>query len=72
MITAENTVGAYWIQVRSLGECGNTRAQQLAVLRYAKGPYEPNTPRPLYDNGLPQGIVMKIFINSYTSIIKQS
>ncbi|XP_046993056.1 laccase-4 [Schistocerca americana] len=58
VITADQPVGAYWIQVRGLGECGNRRVQQLGVLRYARGPYEPLTQRPTYDVGLPQGVVL--------------
>jgi Multicopper oxidase. len=57
VITADQPNGAYWIQVRGLGECGNKRAMQLAVLRYARGPYQPATQQPTYDVGLPQGVV---------------
>lgn len=62
VINANQPVGAYWIQVRGLGECGNRRVQQLAVLRYARGPYEPVTPRPTYEVGLPQGIVSTLIL----------
>ena len=48
---------AYWIQVRGLGECGIRRAQQLAILRYARQAYIPTTTAPTYDIGLPQGVV---------------
>ncbi|XP_014240544.1 laccase-5 [Cimex lectularius] len=58
VITADQPVGAYWIQARGLGECGNKRVQQLAVLRYARGPYQPSTQAPTYDVGLPQGVVL--------------
>lgn len=57
VITADQPVGAYWIQLRGLGECGIRRVQQLAVLRYARGPYQPGTPAPTYDVGIPQGVV---------------
>lgn len=50
-------MGAYWIQLRGLGECGIKRSQQLAVLRYARGPYQPSSSPPTYDFGLPQGVV---------------
>lgn len=50
-------MGAYWIQLRGLGECGIRRAQQLAILRYARGPYQPSSAAPTYDVGLPQGVV---------------
>jgi hypothetical protein len=33
------------------------RVQQLGILRYARGPYEPLTQPPSYDFGLPQGVV---------------
>ncbi|XP_038215387.1 laccase isoform X3 [Zerene cesonia] len=58
VIEANNIPGAYWIQVRGLGECGIKRAQQLGILRYARGPYQPSTPPPTYDVGIPQGVVM--------------
>ncbi|KAF4524249.1 hypothetical protein B566_EDAN008795 [Ephemera danica] len=58
VLTADQPVGAYWIQVRGLGECGAMRVQQLAVLRYARGPYEPLSQPPSYDFGLPQGVVL--------------
>ncbi|XP_066261010.1 uncharacterized protein stw isoform X1 [Euwallacea similis] len=58
VINADQPVGAYWIQFRGLGECGIRRVQQLAVLRYYKGPYTPFTQAPTYDFGIPQGVVM--------------
>ncbi|XP_063697893.1 uncharacterized protein LOC134828837 [Culicoides brevitarsis] len=58
VITADQPVGAYWIQLRGLGECGIKRAQQLAILRYARGPYLPGSPPPTYDVGIPQGVVL--------------
>ncbi|XP_034840580.1 uncharacterized protein stw [Maniola hyperantus] len=58
VITANQAVEAYWIQLRGLGECGIKRAQQLAILRYARGPYQPSSQPPSYDVGLPQGVVM--------------
>ncbi|GJQ82110.1 Lac2 [Trypoxylus dichotomus] len=58
IINADQQPGAYWIQLRGLGECGIRRAQQLAILRYARGPYQPATAAPTYDFGLPQGVVL--------------
>lgn len=57
MITADQPVGAYWMQLRGLGECGIRRVQQLAILRYARGPYQPASAAPTYDVGIPQGVV---------------
>lgn len=57
VINADQPVGAYWIQLRGLGECGIRRAQQLAILRYARGPYQPASQAPSYDVGIPQGVV---------------
>lgn len=57
VISADQPVGAYWVQVRGLGECGIRRVQQLAILRYARGPYQPTSVAPTYDVGLPQGVV---------------
>lgn len=62
VINADQPVGAYWIQARGLGECGIRRVQQLAILRYARGPYQPTANGPTYDVGLPQGVVSKHFI----------
>lgn len=61
VITADQPVGAYWIQLRGLGECGIKRAQQLAILRYARGPYQPASAAPTYDVGVPQGVVSTRF-----------
>ncbi|CAG2054218.1 unnamed protein product [Timema podura] len=58
VINADQNVGAYWIQVRGLGECGSKRAMQLGVLRYARGPQQPASDPPTYDVGLPQGVVL--------------
>lgn len=57
VINADRPVGAYWIQLRGLGECGIRRVQQLAILRYARGPYQPSSNPPTYDFGIPQGVV---------------
>ena len=68
MINADQPAGAYWIQVRGLGECGTKRAMQLGVLRYARGPYQPATQQPTYDIGIPQGVVSMetLFLNTIT------
>ena len=58
VINADQQVGAYWIQLRGLGECGIKRSQQLGILRYARGPYQPGSRPPTYDVGLPQGVVL--------------
>lgn len=56
--------------MRGLGECGIKRTQQLAILRYARGPYQPTTPAPSYDVGIPQGIVSAFFlVRSYSLCI---
>lgn len=60
VINADQPVGAYWVQVRGLGECGIRRVQQLAILRYARGPYQPTSASPSYDVGLPQGVVSAV------------
>lgn len=58
VINADQPIGAFWIQARGLGECGIKRSMQLAVLRYARGPYQPISEAPTYDVGLPQGVVL--------------
>jgi hypothetical protein len=35
--------------------------QQLGILRYAKGPYQPSSQPPTYDYGIPQGVVSRNF-----------
>lgn len=62
VITADQPVGAYWVQLRGLGECGIRRVQQLAILRYARGPYQPASAAPTYDVGIPQGVVSERFL----------
>lgn len=57
-------MGTYWIQIRTLGECGTHKVQQLAILRYEGGPEEPKTPRPTYDEGIVQGKVSIIMIST--------
>ena len=70
VINAEQPVGAYWIQVRGLGECGRKRVQQLGILRYARGPYQPTARPPTYDVGLPQGVVsINLFLIHFLLII---
>lgn len=66
MIEANNIPGAYWIQLRGLGECGNTRVQQLGILRYARGPYQPSSQPPTYDVGIPQGVVSRRTVHTTT------
>lgn len=63
VINADQPVGAFWIQARGLGECGIRRVQQLAILRYARGPYQPTAVAPTYDVGLPQGVVSTFTIS---------
>lgn len=72
VINADQPAGAYWIQLRSLGECGISRTQQLAILRYARGPYQPSTQPPTYDFGLPQGVVSTFisYINKDVRVIQ--
>lgn len=71
MINADQAVGAYWIQLRGLGECGIKRAQQLGILRYARGPYQPASPPPTYDVGLPQGVVSRAFHPAHLASINR-
>lgn len=65
VINADRQVGAYWIQLRGLGECGIRRVQQLAILRYARGPYQPSSAPPTYDFGIPQGVVSRLLYISF-------
>ena len=69
VINADQPVGAYWIQLRGLGECGVKRAMQLGILRYARGPFQPSSTPPTYDFGLPQGVVSDLTINNKVEII---
>ncbi|XP_012258923.2 laccase-like [Athalia rosae] len=59
VLNANQTVGAYWIHVRGLGECGIPPGiHQHAILKYEGGPDEPTTKQPTYDNPLPQGVLL--------------
>lgn len=68
VINADQPVGAYWIQFRGLGECGIRRVQQLAILRYYKGPYTPFSQAPTYDYGIPQGVVSIVNNNKCVTV----
>ncbi|XP_054290200.1 uncharacterized protein LOC129005360 [Macrosteles quadrilineatus] len=46
VINANQRVGAYWMQVRTVGLCRHMRANQVAVLRYQGGPQRPSTAPP--------------------------
>ncbi|XP_043281462.1 laccase-5-like isoform X2 [Venturia canescens] len=58
VINANQTPGAYWIQLRALGECGTKRIQNFAILRYAEKLEQPRSSAPSYDRGLPEGVVL--------------
>ncbi|XP_050578730.1 uncharacterized protein LOC126916710 [Bombus affinis] len=50
ILTANQSVDSYWIQVRGLGECNETGVQQLAILKYEGGPNWPTRPSPTYND----------------------
>ncbi|XP_076755829.1 uncharacterized protein LOC143426333 [Xylocopa sonorina] len=56
ILTADQNVDSYWIQVRGLGECENKTVQQLAILKYEGGPDRPSAPAPTY-NDIVGGVV---------------
>lgn len=62
IINADQPPGAYWIQVRGLGECGINRIQQTAVLRYKSITSPPLSAEPTYDGALPVGVVRNIYV----------
>ncbi|XP_043517240.1 oxidoreductase ptaE-like isoform X2 [Frieseomelitta varia] len=52
ILTANQDVDSYWIQVLGLGECNGTRrVQQFAILQYEGGPTWPTRPQPSYADG---------------------
>ncbi|KOX80001.1 Laccase, partial [Melipona quadrifasciata] len=52
ILTANQDVDSYWIQVLGLGECNETlRIQQFAILQYEGGPTWPTRPQPSYADG---------------------
>ncbi|KAK9307808.1 hypothetical protein QLX08_002035 [Tetragonisca angustula] len=52
ILTANQDVDSYWIQVLGLGECNETRrVQQFAILQYEGGPTTPTRPQPSYADG---------------------
>ncbi|XP_076302099.1 uncharacterized protein LOC143220313 [Lasioglossum baleicum] len=56
IITANQKVDSYWIQVRGLGECEAKGVQQLAILRYENGPAKPSSPLPGYNDTI-RGVI---------------
>ncbi|XP_014471746.1 PREDICTED: laccase-4-like [Dinoponera quadriceps] len=58
ILHANQSVGTYWIQVRGMGGCSETRVQQLAMLRYKGASKKPQLQAPAYNEGLPQGLVL--------------
>lgn len=57
IVNANQRFGAYWIQVRGLGECNELSINQLAILKYSNDPMMPTTRPPEYWDGLKQGII---------------
>lgn len=55
ILNANQSVGTYWISLRGLGECAETRVIQTAILRYEGGPQRPTSPIPAY-NDFPGGV----------------
>ncbi|XP_071856607.1 uncharacterized protein [Bombus fervidus] len=50
ILTANQSVDSYWIQVRGIGACASSQIQQLAILRYDGGPTVPTTPLLTYND----------------------
>ncbi|OAD52062.1 Laccase-4, partial [Eufriesea mexicana] len=50
ILTADQDLDSYWIQVRGLGECAEKGVQQLAILRYENGPAQPSSAPPAYND----------------------
>ncbi|XP_015605758.1 uncharacterized protein LOC107272784 [Cephus cinctus] len=56
VLTANQTVGTYWIKLKGLGECADNEVLQLAILRYNGGPKTPTSPRPSYNDAVSMGV----------------
>lgn len=59
VLNAAEPSGAYWIQLRGLGECEDVKIQQLAILQYVNGPATPASKEPTYDYPLREGLVSR-------------
>lgn len=68
VLNANQNGGSYWIQLRGLGECGQNRISQVAVLVY-DNVVLPKTPRPTYDTVFPGSVELNTMksINCMTS-----
>ncbi|XP_031351622.1 laccase-4-like [Photinus pyralis] len=62
ILTANKSIGSYWIRVRAVGICASEQLQQLAILRYSTAAALPTAPRPSYNTSVPQGVML----NDYT------
>ncbi|XP_046680737.1 laccase-2-like [Homalodisca vitripennis] len=49
VVNCNKNVGAYWIQVRTVGLCNHMRAQQVAILRYSGATGNPASATPTFD-----------------------
>ncbi|XP_011300921.1 laccase-1 [Fopius arisanus] len=58
VLTTDQKITSYWIQVRGLQSCADTKVAQYAILRYSGAQLkEPEGERLTYDQSLPLGIV---------------
>nr|XP_034171050.1 laccase-5-like [Osmia lignaria] len=58
VLNATESSGAYWIQLRGIGECTDVKIQQLAILQYVSGSTTPASREPTYDYPLREGLIL--------------
>lgn len=63
MLNTNRTPGSYWIQLRALDNCANSKIQSVAKLQYTNASGDQATPLPTYDSGISTGIVSHLPCN---------
>ncbi|XP_076394331.1 uncharacterized protein LOC100880706 [Megachile rotundata] len=58
VLNANQPKGAYWIQLRGIGECDEIKLQESAILSYVGGSAVPATKEPTYSSPLYEGRVL--------------
>ena len=64
VLTANNTVGNYWMKVKGLADCSVKSAKQTAILRYDGSPEEDPTGPAGYKDMDRQGMVSVARLNN--------
>ncbi|XP_076175600.1 uncharacterized protein LOC143150907 [Ptiloglossa arizonensis] len=68
VLNTNRTPGSYWIQLRALDNCANSKIQSVAKLQYTNASGDQATPLPTYDSGISTGIVMNAIDSGCNSV----